>query len=131
MLGCHHYHLVVGMRTSYERIDEPAQVLNHIAKMAPRTVVFDVEPLVAFWDTDIAALDRGIASVLERLGDLVGIEVVVFATNSARRQPESRTVNRSGKSSTSPPPASRFEPSHIGACLVPASSLEITSPRTV
>jgi hypothetical protein len=33
----------VGGRTSYERVDEPAQVLNHIAKIAPRTVVLDVE----------------------------------------------------------------------------------------
>jgi hypothetical protein len=106
-------------------------MLNHIAKIAPRTVIFDVEPLVAFWDTDSAALERGIAQLLERLRDLTGIEVVVFATNSARRQPESRTTNRSRKSSTSPPPASRFEPSHTAACPVPASLSEIKSPRTV
>jgi hypothetical protein len=43
------------------------------------------EPLVAFWDTDTAALEHGIAQLLERLRDLIGIEVVVFATNSARR----------------------------------------------
>ena len=79
------YHPVVGGRTSYERVDEPAQVLNHIAKIAPRTVVLDVEPLVAFWDTDTADLERGIALVLEQLRELAGIEVIVFATNSARR----------------------------------------------
>src|SRR5262249_22098037 len=72
--------------TSYERIDDPEQVLKHIAEVAPRTVILDVEPLVAFWDTDTATLDRGIASVLERLSDLAGIEVVVLATNSVRRQ---------------------------------------------
>lgn len=79
------------MRTSYERIDDPERVLNHIATVAPRTVIFDVEPLVAFWDTDTAMLDHGIASVLERLRDLTGVEVVVFATNSARRP--TRTPN--------------------------------------
>lgn len=42
-------------------------------------------PLVAFWDTDTATLDRGIASMLERRCDLPGVAVVVFATNSARR----------------------------------------------
>ena len=73
------------MRTSYERIDDPEQVLNLIARVAPRSVIFDVEPLVAFWDTDTATLDRGIASLLEGLRNLTGIEVVVFATNSARR----------------------------------------------
>jgi hypothetical protein len=50
MRGRHHYHPIVGMKASYKRTDEPAQVLNHIAKIAPRTVIFDVEPLVAFWD---------------------------------------------------------------------------------
>jgi predicted HAD superfamily phosphohydrolase YqeG len=73
------------MRVSYKRIDDPEQVLNHIATVAARTVIFDVEPLVAFWDTDTATLDRGIASMLERLCDLPGVAVVVFATNSARR----------------------------------------------
>jgi hypothetical protein len=79
------------MTTSYERIDDPEQVLDHIAKLAPRTVIFDVEPLVAFWDTDTATLDRGIASLLNRLRDLTGVEVIVFATNSGRRP--TRTPN--------------------------------------
>jgi predicted HAD superfamily phosphohydrolase YqeG len=79
------------MKTSYARIDDPEQVLKHIANTAPRTVIFDVEPLVAFWDTDTATLDRGIVSVLERLGDVTGVEVIAFATNSARRQ--TRTPN--------------------------------------
>jgi len=93
MLGCHPYHPTVGvaMKTSYERIDDPEQVLNHIANVAPRTVIFDVEPLVAFWDTDTATLDRGMASVLGRLHNLTGVHVVVFATNSARRP--TRTPN--------------------------------------
>ena len=73
------------MRVSYKRIDDPEQVPNHIATVAARTVIFDVEPRVAFWDTDTATLDRGIASMLERLCDLPGVAVVVFATNSARR----------------------------------------------
>jgi hypothetical protein len=46
------------MRTSYERVDDPDQLPDHIAEMAPRTVIVDVEPLVAFRDTDPATLDR-------------------------------------------------------------------------
>src|SRR5262249_36544568 len=84
LLGCRHYDPGVGMRTSYERINEPEHMLNRIAKLRPRTIIFDVEPPVAFWDTDAATLDRGIASVLERLRDQASIEAVVFATNAAR-----------------------------------------------
>jgi hypothetical protein len=43
------------------------------------------------WDTDTATLDRGIASLLERLSDLTGIEAVDFTTNSTRRP--TRTPN--------------------------------------
>jgi predicted HAD superfamily phosphohydrolase YqeG len=44
-----------------------------------------VEPLVAWWDSDQQALDRGIAGVLGQLDELPQLRVLVFATNSARR----------------------------------------------
>jgi predicted HAD superfamily phosphohydrolase YqeG len=50
-----------------------------------RTLIFDVEPLVAWWDSGQQALDRGIATVLGQLDDLPQLRVLVFATNSARR----------------------------------------------
>jgi predicted HAD superfamily phosphohydrolase YqeG len=71
--------------TTYERLSEPDDVLRRVVDIAPRTVIFDVEPLVAFWDTDQASLDAGIGSTLERLRDVSAIEVIVFATNSVRR----------------------------------------------
>jgi predicted HAD superfamily phosphohydrolase YqeG len=48
-------------------------------------VIFDVEPLVAYWDGDQEALDQGIARVLSEVSALPALQVLCFATNSARR----------------------------------------------
>jgi hypothetical protein len=48
-------------------------------------VIIDVEPLVAWWDTDQESLDSGVARTVSRLGGLAGLSVLCFATNSARR----------------------------------------------
>ncbi len=50
-----------------------------------RTVILDVEPLVAWWGSSQESLDRGIAAVVSQLGELPEVRVVVFATNSGRR----------------------------------------------
>jgi hypothetical protein len=56
-----------------------------VGKLSARTVVFDVEPLVAYWDSGQDALDRGVAMVLGQVGAVPGVQVVCFATNSLRR----------------------------------------------
>jgi len=38
------------MTTTYERLSEADEVLRRVVDIAPKTVIFDVEPLVAFWD---------------------------------------------------------------------------------
>jgi predicted HAD superfamily phosphohydrolase YqeG len=48
-------------------------------------MIFDVEPLVAWWDSGQQALDRGIAAVLAELDEVPELQVLVFSTNSARR----------------------------------------------
>lgn len=48
-------------------------------------MIFDVEPLVAWWDSDRDALDRGISAIVAELAEVPDVSVVVFATNSARR----------------------------------------------
>jgi predicted HAD superfamily phosphohydrolase YqeG len=48
-------------------------------------MIFDVEPLVAWWDSSRESLDRGIAAVVSEVGKLPDVRVVVFATNSVRR----------------------------------------------
>jgi predicted HAD superfamily phosphohydrolase YqeG len=55
------------------------------AQQSPRTIVLDVEPLIAHWDSTNEALDRGIALVLSQVAPIPGLQLVCFATNSARR----------------------------------------------
>ncbi len=64
------------------RLDD---VARRIGELAARTVIFDVEPLVAYWDSGQEALDQGIALVLSQLAGMPGVQVVCFATNSVRR----------------------------------------------
>ena len=48
-----------------------------------RTLILDVEPLIAWWDSGQQALDRGIAEVLGQLDKVPELRVLVFSTNSA------------------------------------------------
>jgi hypothetical protein len=73
------------VRTAYERVVEWQDLLRRAADLSPKTIVVDVEPLVAFWDTSQEALDEGLAAALGHLGSIPGVEIVCFATNSARR----------------------------------------------
>lgn len=63
-------------------------------ELGVKTLVFDVEPVVAYWDSGQQALDQGIARVLGEVSQLSpagqapgadGVQVVCFSTNSARR----------------------------------------------
>jgi predicted HAD superfamily phosphohydrolase YqeG len=60
-------------------------VLRQAAELSVRTMIFDVEPLVAYWDGGQGALDQGVAQVLSEVAGLPALEVVCFATNSVRR----------------------------------------------
>jgi predicted HAD superfamily phosphohydrolase YqeG len=71
--------------TAYERVFELQDLLRRVADLAAKTIVVDVEPLVAFWDSSQESLDEGLAAVLGPLAAIPGVEVVCFATNSARR----------------------------------------------
>jgi predicted HAD superfamily phosphohydrolase YqeG len=73
------------VRARYERVDGLDAVLSRIEELAAHTVVFDVEPLVAYWDSDQEALNRGVARLALRAGQLPEVELVCFATNSMRR----------------------------------------------
>lgn len=76
------------VKVAYEPLAEPDMTLARLSEMSPRTIVFDVEPLVAMWDTDQAALVRGVTAILEHVNiEAAGVQVVVFATNSRRRLP--------------------------------------------
>src|SRR5690348_486501 len=73
------------MRPALERMATLDEVLRRAAELSPKTMVFDVEPLVAYWDSGQEELDRGVESVLARAQAIPGVQVVCFATNSLRR----------------------------------------------
>lgn len=73
------------MPAGYEQLTELPHVLARARELSVRTLIFDVEPLVAWWDSGQQALDRGIAAVLGQLDEVPQLRVLVFATNSARR----------------------------------------------
>jgi hypothetical protein len=69
----------------YANVTGLADLLTEARKLAVRTMIVDVEPLVAFWGSDQRTLDRGIARVLGEIRTVPSVRAVVFATNSARR----------------------------------------------
>ena len=73
------------MRALYWRATGLPHVVRRAGALRARTMVFDVEPLVAHWNGGQEELNRGIAMVLDGLAALSGLEVVCFATNSVRR----------------------------------------------
>lgn len=73
------------MPAAYEQLTDLRDVLARAKELSVRTMIFDVEPLVAWWDTSQQALDQGITEVVGQLDQLPEVQVVIFATNSARR----------------------------------------------
>ena len=73
------------MRPAYDRMATLDEALRRVVELSARTLIFDVEPLVAYWDSGQEALDRGVEAVLTRTRAVPGVEVVCFATNSFRR----------------------------------------------
>jgi predicted HAD superfamily phosphohydrolase YqeG len=69
---------------SYEEFGR-ASLVPRLTALAAKTVIFDVEPLVADWDSGQEVLDRGIARVLDELRAIPGVLLVCFATNSSRQ----------------------------------------------
>ena len=81
-----------GPPSGYERVPERQDLLRRAAELSPKTIIIDIEPLVAYWDTSQQALDRGVALILDQAGGIPGLEAVCFATNSARRPATIPTV---------------------------------------
>jgi len=70
--------------TAYAAVADERDIPARIRQLAVRTVVLDVEPLVAHWDSGQAALDEGIAAAVTEVAAIDGVRVLCFATNSAR-----------------------------------------------
>jgi len=73
------------VRASFTRAADLNDVLRQAGELSARTMIFDVEPLVAYWDGGQSALDQGIARVISEVAVLPALELMCFATNSARR----------------------------------------------
>ena len=70
---------------AYEQLTDEDDLARQIRQLSAKTAIFDVEPLVATWDSSLAELDRGIARVLGLVAAAPELLVVCFATNSARQ----------------------------------------------
>ena len=73
------------MTSNYVRVTGLADLFTEARELSVRTVIFDVEPLVAPWHGSQESLDQGIARILGGVRTVPSVRVVVFATNSARR----------------------------------------------
>jgi predicted HAD superfamily phosphohydrolase YqeG len=73
------------MRSRYERLTEPDDLLDRAGKLSVRSLIVDVEPLVSWWDNRQESLDWGIEMIVGKVSLLPTVRVLVFATNSARR----------------------------------------------
>ena len=73
------------MTSSYVRVTGPADLFAAARELSVRTLIFDVEPLVAPWHSSQESLDQGIARILGGVRTVPSVRMVVFATNSARR----------------------------------------------
>ena len=62
------------MRPAYDRLATLDEVLRRAGELSPKTLVFDVEPLVAYWDSGQEALDRGLRAVLARARAVPGVQ---------------------------------------------------------
>ena len=73
------------MAGNYVRVTGLADLFAEAGELSVRTMIFDVEPLVAPWHGSRESLDQGIARILGDVRTVPSIRAVIFATNSARR----------------------------------------------
>ena len=73
------------MTSSHVRVTGLADLFAEARELSVRTMIFDVEPLVAPWHGSQESLDQGIARILGDARRVPSVRVVIFATNSARR----------------------------------------------
>lgn len=73
------------MRNGYARVTTLEDALRIAGEHSAKTLIFDVEPFVAHWNSDQQALDKGLTHVVTEASAVPGVQLVCFATNSARR----------------------------------------------
>jgi hypothetical protein len=73
------------MRVAYRQMHDLDDVVAWLTELRARTVIFDVEPLIALWDTGPDVLRDGVDAAIGQILKVRDIEVIGFATNSLRR----------------------------------------------
>lgn len=73
------------MSSAYECLGTDRDPLRRAAELSAQTIIVDVEPLVAFWNSSQDSLDRGVELVSSQVSARSGARAVCFATNSSRR----------------------------------------------
>jgi len=73
------------VKNGYAHVTTLDDALRAARERAAKTLLFDVEPLVAYWDSGQEALDQGLTRVLSEASAVPGVAVVCFSTNSLRR----------------------------------------------
>jgi hypothetical protein len=73
------------MPASYLQVTDLRGAMASARELAVQTMIIDIEPLVAWWDTSQESLDRGIGQIATELAEVPELRVAVFATNSVRR----------------------------------------------
>jgi predicted HAD superfamily phosphohydrolase YqeG len=73
------------VKAAYHRAADLGGLLAKAAELSAKTLVFDIEPLVAYWDNGQEALDEGVQRIFAEAITVPGVAVVCFSTNSLRR----------------------------------------------
>ena len=75
------------MTGNYVRVTGLAGLFAEASKLSVRTMIFDVEPLVAPRHGSQESLDQGIARILGDARTVPSVRAVIFATNSPAARP--------------------------------------------
>ena len=120
------------MRSGYERHTELDDVLVRAGKLSVRTLIVDIEPLVAWWNGEQESLDWGVAMIVGKVSNMLpALRVLVFATNSVRRPSaipagqgfEVRYVASAGKPLRTSPYRGLPQPGAVAGDQVPTDGL--------
>ena len=72
------------MRADYQQVSDRDELLSCVAGLSPKTAIFDIEPIVAIWNTGTSELSGGVERFARQLSAVPGIEFIGFVTNSRR-----------------------------------------------
>jgi hypothetical protein len=73
------------LKVNYYEYSSADKIISRLTQLAPRAVIFDVEPTIAHWNTGELELDDGVSCFIRKLSAVTSVQVLIFATNSSRQ----------------------------------------------